>query len=424
MNNNERLSAPLSAVRTAQTFLHTIALTVSLLLPANSAQALTIDEAVAQALDSNPVLRVRRVSLERAVSAVDVGPGWLAPSIEAEASPVTFQNGYEAEIGLAQKLRPSGRSAAEKRLALAVASRQSYQVAALELSVTLQTRRLYRTVGLQEERIHILTDLWEREDRLLRVAQSRKPFGEVSDLDMGQLKSRATSRWADLEETLGALDAGRIALASWIGRADTSGLAVSAVVPAPLLPVDSLVSALDFRPDIRAFRAEVDEAQAEIDVAGTGNLGEPEFGLYLKKTGGNDSENHVGARISIPLPFLNSVTRPAAVAEARRDAATELQGAERNLAELNLRASLARVEAARRGFAAYDMETRGAIKRALELAERAYADGRIDVFALTEVARASVDIELNRIAALGRWHESLNEAEEFAGRGLTPGENR
>lgn len=407
------------------TFRRTSLLLLIFLLPAGNALALTINEAVDRALASNPVLRVRRVAVERSRSAAEVGAGWLAPTIEAEATPLTLQNGYEAEIGLAQRLRIWGRSAAEKRLAMAVALRQSYQADALERHVALEARRLYRAVGLNEERRLILTELWERENRLLKVAEARRPFGEVSDLDIGQLKSRATTRLADLEETRGALDAGRIALAAWMGQADTSGLTVSAIVPTPLSPADSLASALDGRPDIQAFRAEIDEAQAEMDLARTNNLSEPEVGLFLKQTGGTESnDSQVGARLSFPLPFLNSQTRTVAGAQARRDAARDLQRAERNLVELSLRAALARVEAVRRGLAAYDLETRGAIKRALELAERAYAEGRIDVFALTEVARATVDIELNRIAALDRWHESLNQAEEIAGRALTPDAER
>lgn len=400
-----------------------LAFTAGLLLfGAEAANALGLHEAIAAALTTNPRLRASRAELD--VAAKLAAAARRATPLEFEAEVVPFDLGPDSELSLSlsRELPLSNRRGAAVAEAAAEVTGHRLEVEVAAEAVTAETRHRYRELALAQEVCAWRAAARRLDERLVATAQARSRFGEVSDLELGLWESRAGLTAARHEDARAAEALRRIALASWIGLADTTGL-VADPTPAAVPPDRAaLEAAVPDRADLRLLAASVDLAIAGVTVARAERREDPAAGVLYRRGGGHDGSppyHFIGGSLRIPLTWPGSGNGNVDLARARvgaaritRDAA--LEAARSDFAEAWSAATLAA------GALETEATRARAAERWRERAEQAWSEGRLEAAALHEALRSILEVEELVLERKGRWYAALERLEEITGRTLIP----
>jgi outer membrane protein, heavy metal efflux system len=380
-------------------------LAAALLVPAGRAQAetrsLTYEAVLALARQRAPELAAARMRVVEARGRLRGASVLLRdnPQIEAlagagfgdQASPLV-------EVNLWQPFELGGRRSARMRAARAGIAREA-------ASTDVLRRRVLRDAAVSfAQALHARAAVENavREEALatnaLAAAQRRQKSGETGVLEVNTLASvlsraRAARRRAEsdvvrtllrLRLLLDLAPEDRLVLRGSLEevRRLESGVGQSGRSPAPAHQAGA-----GERPELRAARAELAEAEAEAEL-GRGSRW-PDMALGVRYLHGN-RENGVLGGLSFTLPVFERGQGQTVQASARRDrAALELGAARRAIA---LESAAAGDVSRSLDAAARELES-AALPKAEEnarLAERAYAAGEIGLSDLLSIQRESV----------------------------------
>lgn len=246
-------------------------------LAAGPAGAQSLEEALAAAYQTNPVLEAQRAQLRATDELVPQARSGYLPSLEASGDVGrvrTEQSGQvgvvtprNVDINLTQPIYRGGRTAAGVSRAENLVQSQRASLVAAEQDVLLDAATAYFNVVRDQAVLDLNVNNEQVLRRQLEAAQDRFRVGEITRTDVSQAESRLARATADRILAEGVLNASRAEYARLVG--DVPGK-LKQPVPTIALPntLDETVGlSVDNNPSVIAARFAEAAARDGVDVA-------------------------------------------------------------------------------------------------------------------------------------------------------------
>ena len=380
-------------------------------------EALTLPQAIAEALRAEPGLQAARAALEASRGErrqAEVRPNPEVSFEEREqAGGSDRQTTVDVELPLDLFRRRARIDAAERSVARADATARDR-----ERLLAAAVRDRYGEALVASRRLDVMDAVVAAARQTYDLLASRVSEGAAAPLDRDV--ARVELRRLEGER---ALEAGRVAvslsaLKVLLGRPPTSALALSDSLEqlAGARAADASGVSAD-RADVQAAAADLDVARAQTALA----LQERKpmlsvFGSYMRMDAGFPQSgispagglepihgifHNVAAGVKVSLPLFDRGQGTFAAAKARETAAAHELSARRLGAAGEVDAATARLAAARAALALYADDTRSLAKRNLEVVRETYTLGRATLLDVLSEQRRYLDFEVAYTAALG-----------------------
>ncbi|HEY0715307.1 MAG TPA: TolC family protein [Polyangia bacterium] len=365
------------------------------------ASDLTIEKAVATALEKNLELKAAAAEVEaargRGTSAAILLPN---PQVEVEAGPRRRPDGTkitDVQLALSQPIPIAGQRGARVSAADAGLRAAQARFALRRIEVAAEVRIAFARATAGEQRLKLANDADHLAQEALRAAEERLRAGAASQIEVNTARGQRGRAARDLiiarQEHAASLGVLRLLLSApsrtpLALQTASLGTAPAALVPADADP-DALVSkAAATHPAIGAARADLDLARAEGTLAGRQVVPDLELGVVA---GRDDEAKLLRGRLSVALPLFDRRQGERQIAAARVvQAERALESAERRL-EQDLRVALVRRQAAAEAVEAYAGGVVEALTQNLSMAGEAYMAGKIDFLELLLIRRESLE---------------------------------
>ena len=386
---------------------------------AESIPALTIDQALATALQNSPELRAARMNTQAAEKAVEASGRWKNPYIDFEAEGVGGDldgfNDTEYTIGLWQTFEFGGKRKHARAVAQESIGIASEAEAEKELALLADVRLAFIEVMAQQE----IAKVREAQEALGRafvnVAQARFEAGGASEMDVVQAELQLQEILLSQTCCLGDLEAARIRLASLIGISETAMGELSAdyytletVEPSTISASHPSLKRMDARIAATRSRAQLAKAKDAVDI----NLGAG----YRYEASDDSSTFVLGA--SMPLVFVRSGRAEEAAQLVQADAL----GAQREEMRRLLQQQLAMITARYKGAKREAEMTRDRLvpkaEKAYELSQEGYSAGRYSWVELITSQQHLAEIRVREVEALKAAHFARAELYRFMNEGM------
>jgi cobalt-zinc-cadmium efflux system outer membrane protein len=285
-------------------------------VPAAGPSALTLDEAVHEALDHNLSLAAERLNLRVADAAV------LTASLKP--NPVLTVNGIRPDRSLVDGGISPYEEVVRTDYVLERGSKRERRVdqATLSKSVTeLQLQNTTRTLVLDVQNafvdvqaaklnLALAQDNLQAFNSVVDINTERVRVGDLSQVELSRSRLAALQFQNEVRQQETKLRAARLKLSTLLGRvpADESIDAVGDLrKDAQPLSVETIrTAALDARPDLRAARTDQARSTADLRLQlANGVIDYTVSGEYHRQQGAEISGNSYGVFFSTPLPFFN-----------------------------------------------------------------------------------------------------------------------
>ncbi len=389
--------------------------------------ALTVDDAVDEALHANRDLRTAYFAIEQARARLVQAGLWPNPALDLTGShDFAFANEgeYTASAGFGQRFPVAGRIGRLKDVA-------RVDVAIALAEVRDAARRLIADVQAAFNDLLVLKMQIAERDRLIGIARSlvdvsaaRAKVAEVSALDVNT--ARIELQRLELERSL--LVAQQQARSAELNRLlgmvpDNSVSVTGEIAPAIALPPRDTLrrEALGRRPDLQQISLQAGRAQAERMLARAERWEDWTFGFSydrdLQVVDGappQRADQLLGLRLTIPLPLLNQ--NQGRVAEA---ASLEAQSRSRKSAlELTVTAEIEsayrRVEDIRGVVEGFRTKLIPLADSNVTVAQDAYRSGLTSVHQVIQVQRQQSELRTGYLDVLGQYRRAMIDLEVAA----------
>ncbi len=276
------------------------------------APALTLEAAVAEALQNNPQLAAVRQTRGIAAAGVVIARTfpynpftegtYRAASGPAEAG-ITNRVLVEQKLFFTLELCNQGtyrRLAADAHL-----SKVEWEIAAQEAALAVKTARAFQTVLYRRAKLALAEESVKVSEQASSLIEKLREQGKLSPADLIQIRTEIVESRTQLGPFRLALDAARGELAKNLGRLDVND-ALQGNLDYPelaLAPAVLTASALELRPDLRALKAAVAEAESMYGLTRADRFGNPVVGPAYELNETNVS--FVGILYSMPLAVFN-----------------------------------------------------------------------------------------------------------------------
>ena len=380
---------------------------------AQESAPLTLQDAIARAVEADPGLRAANAGVEAAQGSLRQARVRPNPTLDAEVENFNGQgdlrgfDGAETTFSLSQEVELGGRRSARVRLADRELHGAELDHILRGLDLIRDVQSAYYDALAAEELVAIARERLATAEALnssvaRRVAAARDPLMAGARAEAGLAEARIALTRAQAEAATA-----RARLASFIGG-DEGFTLIAADFTLPRASDHEHGALGDESPDIARLTAERDRFGAAVSVERSLAWQNPTLSLGYRRFEDRDGDGALVAGVSIPLGVFDrnqgSVAR--ARAEQRR-AEFELDAARRTLAR-----EYAALERAIASDAAAVQSTEEEVipqaERALALAQDGYNRGAFSYLDVLEAQRALSDARQNRVDSLRSYHS--NEA--------------
>jgi cobalt-zinc-cadmium efflux system outer membrane protein len=388
---------------------------------------LTLDDAIARALEREPTLRASR-------SQVDVTRGLreqagLRPnpsfSFWQQQEPAGIDNQTRIELQWPLDLfRKTGRvGVADREIDVA-----RHTAANHERTLAAAVRITYGEVVAAVRALSVTEQVLTATTRQQTLVSSRVDQGATPPLDRDMLRVEVQRLEADRLLQAGVVDRRMVELKRLLGMPVDASLALRESLE-ELVRRDAAVSpnteesrALTTRPDVLEAEARVRVAEAQIDRAH--REGRPDvsvFGMYMRMNAGFPQQglsatgqlepirnvfHYVSAGAMVTLPVQNRNQGAVAAAEAERGGAAAQLEAARLSAQSEIAAARSRDEHARRALAAYSGDAIALAHQNLDIVRQTYELGRGTLLDVLNEQRRYLDVERAYTSVLTEAYEA------------------
>jgi outer membrane protein, heavy metal efflux system len=387
---------------------------------------LTLDEAIAQAIDDEPSLGAARAEVEvvrgmRRQAALRPNP---SVSFEQQNEPGGMDRQTRVEMQWPLDLfRRGARVAAADRQVDAT----RYATADRERLLAAEVRVAYGEVAAAVSELALIDELVAVASGQLRLVSARVEQGATPPLERDLLTVELQRLASERALQAGRTERTMIVLKRLLGRSPDTPLRIADTLEQLVardagwpLPADT-AAAVTGRPDVQEAEAQVQLAEAAIERARReGRLDVSLFGMYMRMEAGFPQQaftpagtltpvrglfHYVGAGAMVMVPLRNRNQGEVAAAQARRSGdLARLQSA-----TLNARTEIAdaqlRDEYARRATG-HVAQARTLARQNLEVVIQTYELGRATVFEILTEQRRYLEVEREHISALREGYEA------------------
>ena len=373
---------------------------------------LTVENAVAEALQNNPELRLleaRAATADHQVTAAGTYP--FNPEL-------SYEEALERTFAINQVVEWPGKRALREAIARQDVAAAEAALRGLRVALAAEVRDEFyqllaarKLVELRRRELDAGQEVLEISRR--RVAGGYAPVAERTSAEAALVRSRR-----DLREAEQAAERARIALNALLGR--EVGAALSPIGDLVSPPADVglqklVAAAFANHPDVEARRLEVEKRTLGSELARKERMPDLTIGPLYSQDSRNPSDHKVGVGVTVPLPLWDRGGPKIALAEAEsREAEAALEATRREV--------LANLEKAHGTFVAaldelnfYSPRLLGELERELGSTRERYAAGELSYLVLREAQRSYFDHVRDYYDALARAESAWAELQKSAG---------
>jgi outer membrane protein, heavy metal efflux system len=399
------------------------------------ANGLTLEQAIARALEQEPSLRAARSQVQAAEGTRIQASLRPNPSVSFERRAEPGGTDNVTSVGVEWPLDLFRRS---RRIAVADREVTTAQMSAADRERLLlaEVRMRYGDVLAAIRDLGLLDDIAAATQNQFDLVRSRVEQGASPPLERDVLDVELRRVQADRLLQAGRADTAMFDLKRVLGMKADATLTVrdtldalvqreSAVAPA----VRGTSAAVEQRADVREASARIETALAKIDRAESdGRFDVSLFANYMRMDSGFPQRgfapdggldrvrgqfNYWSAGAMFTIPLVNRNQGDVAVARAERTGAAALYDAARLAAEAELASARARDERAREAVKIYGAGAQALARQNLTVVGQSYELGRVTVFEVLAERRRYLDVERAYTDALRAAYEArtaLNRA--------------
>lgn len=387
-----------------------------LILLLTAAPEVTLDGALALALEHNAELRVTRAQVEVQQASIPLAHDWQMPKLRAQINDVenlptgtfTWASGLSWQPPNPWEWK-NGTDAAEGRLVQA-----RYELAARSWEILKDVRLAWLDVSGADAHERLAQDAVASRGKLLAVLRRRLEQGGGTQVEVNLAQLGETDARQELLRWQGAELKAAQSVAYLVGQAVTPIPSALPSAPPALPDLAGLQKRLEVQPRLEALRTKVQVTEAEQRNLGAKRLPWPEVSVrFRQKRSDTPPDNAVQVGLTVPL----GVT-PAPQLDVARAVTTRAQAqldAERAqlLAELQILHS--RAEGLRARWLAFEVDYRATLESHRALQSRVMAEGTLDPTVLLAADRLAIDLEHKRLEVQLDLARTLVELEGLAG---------
>jgi cobalt-zinc-cadmium efflux system outer membrane protein len=408
-------------LRAGRALLITSALGVAALaLPAAAQvplQRLTVDEAVAAALQHNPSLRAKTLELG-STQANEITAGLRPNPVASYLAEQLGNRNVDSQqtVTLGQPIETGGKRRRRLESARAATAVTTEEIADARRQVILLVRKAFTDALVARATIELAEDNLKALDEVERLQRFRVERGDLSQLELLRLQVQRFAFERDATDARQAGETARIALRSTIGPA---GVAESVEIvgaldfrDVSLDPSTLRRRALEARPDLRAAEAAQAKARADVELARANAWWDFTPQLEYQRIG---NDNTVGVGISVPLRIFdrNQGEIARARSEVSRAAALRQAAATQALAEVDTAYAGVLVQR-ERVISLRDVYLPKATQ-ARQTVEFAYRRGGVSLLDFLDAQRTYRETALEHLRALGNLRAAVDQLEAAIG---------
>jgi cobalt-zinc-cadmium efflux system outer membrane protein len=407
-------------------------LSISVLLQSSraiAAQELKLDlpTAVKIALERNLELKAKSEELGMAEGRVIKSNLFLQnnPELEGDVGNFKVIKG-EPEFGrnltnfgmsLSQEFEIAGQPGYRREAAQRNLEKVGFEVSDFGRSLRFRITELFLKLLNGKAKINQAEQIVDLKNRLYEASKDRLAAGDIpgiqltiAEFELNRAKSELISLQREYEELLSRLRTDLVL------EKEESVEPVGDLTRAPLAAsLDELVkSALEKRPDLAAFEQEKKVTEAEEMLARAERIPNIKLGAFYnreKQEGGYIA----GGKISIPIPFFDRKQAEIREALSRKRIANLNYIQRRQALEKEVRAAFTRFKLAERDISFYPEGAMKKFDESLELYQRAYQEGAIDLADAIVFQNQVIEARLKFIDTLTVYNLSLAELKFQAG---------
>lgn len=373
--------------------------------PAATAAPLTLDQALALALERSPALIPLEAEVARARAQAQ-GASLLFqsnPELSAAAGPRVREEGSSLDLGLgvSQRLEIFGQRGARREAASALVEASEARLQARRVELAAEVREAFVRALAADQESRLAEEAQTLATQALTAAEERLSAGAASRLEVNTARvaagRAARERTRALQRQASALNELRLLLGMEAAEeVQLEGTLQPGKTPEPSLQA-LLDQALRQRADLRAARAEVTAAQAERDLAVREALPSPRVGATYSR---EEDAQIIQGTLAVDLPVFNRNQAARGVGAARVAEAERNREALERAARAEVRLALTRYQAAEKAISIFGEDALKALQENLELATEGYRAGKMDFLELLVIRRETLDARRDYIEAL------------------------
>jgi cobalt-zinc-cadmium efflux system outer membrane protein len=363
-------------------------------------------------------------------------PAFSGSYLHATSVPVpggeTSASGYAlsaGDQGALEGFASGKRSLRVRAAASALAAARSNREDALRI-LRRETARAFYDALLAQASERVSRDVAKSYARTLDLVDMRLRYGAASKVDRARVETAALE--ADQGATAAAADAARAraALGLWLGGEDLDTVSLEGslegAVPGWLAAADPAAlraEAIGARPDVRAARADLERAEAALDLARRQRLPDVALAVGYTRQGPEIAPvtpPTLSLGASLELPVFSQRQGEIARAESDRvSARIALERAEAR-ASAEARSAWASLAAAREQVGRMESALLARAREARELVRYQYREGAVSLLDLLDAERTALQVELEHERDLYDLRVAVAEIEAALGRTVTP----
>lgn len=387
---------------------------------ASRSAALTLDEAVAEALVRNPDLAAARARVREAEGSLLGARRWFPQGPELEFATARRESPGEdtrdLSIGVSQSVWLAGQGGLAADAARSDRDVATRRLESIETRIAAETRRAFLEVLVAREALITADRLVDTLSSLADFADRRLEVGAANALDVntaqiGLALARAERESARLHRTQA-----RTRLARLLNRDPNAPLPVHGEVQAWSVELPGrealLTQAVRRRADLAAAGARTEAARSRLAAAERGWVPNPKVRAFYEE---EESSDVTGVGISLPLPSLRGYRGDSKAAAARLDAANVDEDQLRLAVRAQVLDALAayRAAVARAGFLGTDRLALA--QENFDLTMEAWRNGKVAAPALAIAQDRLGESRRDYLSALDELVAAVTELERATG---------
>ena len=394
---------------------------------------LRLSEVVAQALENNPEIQMARRKVESARARAGQATYLEDPELNVEAwgvplnHPLSFRSSNPIILGVRQKLPFFGKRKLQSAMAGEEVRMAEEELRAREIDIAAKVRSAYaesfmagKTVEINKELLELMRQLSAAAENLYRVGKAPQQDVLKALLEQTDLLNKLVSAEKDWITTHAKLNI-------LMNRSITSPIGQTAEPALNLLELqyaDLEKLAIEQRPELRALEATINKSEKAVQLAER-NRKYPDFmvGLQYWVAPDQDTKHMYTPMVSLTIPF-SPWTRgrhdyEIQEALAEKQMAQSSLAAMKNMALLEVRESLAKVEAAGKSVSIYRDGLLPQADQSFQSTVAAYQAGTVNFMTLLDAQRTIRDMRMGYYKALMEYEHGMADLERAVGKKLS-----
>jgi outer membrane protein TolC len=393
---------------------------------------LSLSEAIAEALQSNPEIQAAKNKLESARARSKQATYLEDPELNMEAwgvplnHPVKYRSANPLIIGVRQKLPFFGKLGLKGEMAMQDVRMAEEELRAKEQEILAKVKTAYADYFMNTKSVEISKELLELIRHTSATAEGLYQVGKAPQQDVIRALLERTELLNKLTSAEKDLLISQAKLNTLLSRRPDAPLGASRELDVRSVPIQFAQLeklSLEQRPELRALESSVSRSEKAIQLAER-NRKYPDFMVGLQYWVAPDqSPRHMYApMLTLTIPFSpwtkGKHDYEIEEALAERQAAKANLAAMKNMALLEVRETSAKIEAAMKSVSIYRDGLLPQAEQSFQAAVAAYQTGGVNFMTLLDAQRMIRDVRMGYYKAVVDYEQSRADLERAVGKEL------